>query len=153
MTMNQGAGEPPGRLPDFLLADQFGRELDEETFRGVPLIVVVGDRDGASGAARWTAALRAEAGDGEVHVMPVADLCGVPRMLRRMISRLLPRDPAHWCALDWDGQLGAPIRGAHGPLVAAVYGADGVLRAWTVLRADAVSAAMVAKLVARAAAG
>ncbi len=151
--MTEGAGEPPARLPDFLLADQFGRVLDEESYRGVPLIVVVGDRDGAAGAARWTAALRAEAGEASgVHVMPVADLCGVPRMLRRMIGRLLPRDPAHWCALDWEGQLGAPIRGAHGPLVAAVYGADGVLRAWTALRADAVSRSMVGTLVEQAAA-
>lgn len=106
--MTEGAGEPPARLPNFLLADQFGRVLDEETYRGVP------------------------------------------RMLRRMIGRLLPRDPAHWCALDWEGQLGAPIRGAHGPLVAAVYGADGVRRTWTALRADAVSSAIVAKLVERA---
>ena len=151
--MTEGAAEPPGRLPNFLVADQFGRERDEETYRGVPLIVVVGDRDGAAGAARWTSALRAEAGDAsDVHVMPVADLCSVPRLLRRVIRRLLPRDPAHWCALDWEGQLGAPIRGAHGPLVAAVYGADGVLRAWTALRADTVSRSMVGKLVARAAA-
>ena len=35
---------PSLRLPAFSLADQFGRELDEMTYEGVPVIVVVGDR-------------------------------------------------------------------------------------------------------------
>ena len=42
---------PPLRLPDFALADQFGREVDTTTYAGVPLIVVVGNREGATGVA------------------------------------------------------------------------------------------------------
>ncbi|CAN5831446.1 hypothetical protein BH11GEM1_BH11GEM1_26500 [soil metagenome] len=139
---------PPARLPDFALDDQFGRELDSSTYDGVPLIVVVGNREGASGVALWTAALRAVIeGRGDTHVLPVAEVNGVPRLLRRMVSRLLPRDPEQWCALDWDGQLGAPIRGTASPLVAAAYGADRALRAWTALPVDTVESALLVKLV------
>lgn len=139
---------PPPRLPDFALADQFGREVDTTTYAGVPLIVVVGNREGATGVALWTAALRAVIGEeGDTHVLPVAELGGVPRMLRRMVKRLLPRDAAQWCSLDWDGQLGAPVRGAHGPLVAAAYGADRALRTWTALPVDTVESALLVRLV------
>ena len=139
---------PPRRLPDFALADQFGRELDTTTYEGVPLIVVVGNREGATGVALWTGALRAVIGeDSDTHVLPVAELGNVPRMLRRMVRRLLPRDKAQWCALDWGGQLGAPIRGTAAPLVAAAYGADRMLRVWTPLPADTVESALLVELV------
>ena len=139
---------PPARLPGFLLADQFGRELDEQTYAGVPVIVVVGNREGARGVALWTAALRDVSGEErDTAVLPVADLGGVPRLVRRMVARLLPRDAAHWCALDWDGQLGALIRREHRALVAAVYGADGRLRTWGALPHDAVDRAMLVTLV------
>ena len=145
----KGAGfTPPRRLPDFALADQFGRKVDTTTYDGVPLIVVVGNREGATGVALWTAALRAVIGEeGDTHVLPVAELGGVPRMLRRMVSRLLPRDREQWCALDWDGQIGAPIRGTEGPLVAAAYGADRLLRVWFPLPGDTVESALLVKLV------
>lgn len=139
---------PPPRLPEFHLDDQFGREVGTEAYAGVPLIVVAGNREGAGGVALWTAALRAVIGeDGDVDVLPVADLRGVPRMVRGLVGRLLPRDPAHWCALDWDGQLGAPIRGEHGPLVAASYDGSGRLRTWSVLPLDTVESELMVRLV------
>ena len=139
---------PPRKLPNFALADQFGRELGTTTYEGAPLIVVVGNREGATGVALWTAALRSVLGqDSNTHVLPVAELGNVPRILRRMVSRLLPREQSQWCALDWDGQLGAPIRGTAGPLAAAAYGADHMLRVWTRLPGDAVESALLVKLV------
>ena len=138
---------PPRRLPDFSLTDQFGRELDARTYEGVPLIVVVGNREGAQGVALWTAALRAVIGDdNNTHVLPVAEVGNVPRMLRRMVRRMLPRDEDQWCALDWDGQIGARIRGNAGPLVAAAYSADHALRTWTALPVDTVESALLVKL-------
>lgn len=139
---------PPARLPHFQLVDQFGRERDERTYRGVPMIVVAGNREGAKGVALWTAALRdVIRQESDTRVLPVADLGGVPRMIRGMVSRMLSRDPTHWCALDWDGQVGAHVRGAHGPLVAAAYGADGTLRAWSALSLVIVERAILARLV------
>ena len=139
---------PPARLPAFVLADQFGGKVNDEAYRGVPLIVVVGNRTGAGGVALWTASLRAVIGPtSETHVLPVADLRGVPRMLRRMVSRLLPREPAHWCALDWDGQIGAPIRREEGPLVAAAFGATRELRVFAALPLDTVDSATLVILV------
>lgn len=142
---------PPVRLPDFALADQFGRELGQETYAGVPVVLVAGDREGAPGVALWTAALRAVIGGGDIGVLPIADLRGVPRVLRRMVRRLLPTDPDHWCAIDWDGQLGALVRGAHGPLVAAAYGRDRALRTWEVLPLDTVESGIMVRLVEQAA--
>lgn len=139
---------PPSRLPRFRLADQFGRERDELTYAGIPVIVVAGDRAGAKGVALWTEALRAVIRDAsETQVLSVADLGGVPRMLRRMVGRMLSRDPAHWCALDWDGQLGARIRGGIEPAVAAAYGADGTLRVWSALPLGGVERVILAQLV------
>ena len=63
-----------------------------------------------------------------------------------MVSRLLPRDPAQWCALDWDGQIGAPIRGSAGPVVAAAYGVDRVLRLWTPLPVTTVEGTLLVTL-------
>lgn len=139
---------PPSRVPFFRLSDQFGRDIDATLYTGVPLIIVAGNREGAGGVALWTAAFRAEIGDqGGASVLPVADLGGVPRVVRRLVRRLLPREPAHWCAIDWDGQVGAPVRGAHGPLVAAAYGEDGALRMWEVLPLDIAEPAMLARLI------
>ena len=139
---------PPARLPDFALADQFGRKVDRATYKGVPLIIVVGNREGAHGVALWTASLRAVIGDASAtQVLPIADLGGVPRIVRAMVSRLLPRDPAQWCALDWDGQIGAPIRRTHGPLVAATFGANRALRVWMALSRDIVESATLVTLV------
>ena len=139
---------PPSWVPSFRLSDQFRREIDATLYAGVPLIIVAGNRQGAGGVALWTAALRAEIGDGgRANVLPVADLGGVPRAVRGLVRRLLPRDPAHWCAIDWDGQVGGPVRGDHGPLVAAAYGADGSLRLWEVLPFDVADPAMRDRLI------
>lgn len=139
---------PPSRLPHFQLADQFGHVRDELTYEGIPVIIVAGNREGAKGVAMWTAAFRdVIRAASKTEVLSVADLGGVPRMLRRSVSRMLPRDPAHWCALDWDGQLGARIRRDHGPVVAAAYGTDGMLRVWSALSLDVVDRAILAKLV------
>ncbi len=139
---------PPARLPAFHLEDQFGRERDHEAYTGVALIVVVGNRQGARGVALWTAALRDVIGEErDIEVLPVADLGGVPRALRRMVRRVLPRNQLHWCVIDWDGQLGAKVRGEHGPIVVAVYGVDGALKTWAAIPHDAVDRGILLTLV------
>ena len=142
------AMQPPARLPAFQLHDQFGRAMERVAFEGCPLVVVVGSREGSAGVALWTDALRTELGTASVaSVLPVADLVGVPRMIRGLVLRMLPRDPEHWCAIDWDGQLGARIRSELGPLVAAVYDADGILTTWAVLPPDTIDRALLLTLV------
>lgn len=139
------------RLPAFTLDDQFGRTVDDATYRGVPLIVVLGGRDGAVGVAAWTSALRLAIGaTSETCVLPVADLGGVPRLLRRAVSRMLPRDAEHWCALDWDGQLCTLLRRKGSAVVAAAFDARGRLRAHMPLDRDQVDAATLVRLAERA---
>jgi hypothetical protein len=138
----------PHRLPVFTLDDQFGRLVDDATYRGVPLIVVAGSREGAPGVALWTASLRLAIGDSsDTCVLPVADLGGVPRILRRTVSRLLPRDPEHWCALDWEGQLCTSVREAGSTLCAAAFDARGVLRLVRSLPREAVDRETLVQLV------
>ena len=142
------ATAPPERLPAFQLHDQFGKAIESAAFDGCALVVVAGSRQGAAGVALWTAALRTELGTGSPPaVLPVADLVGVPRMIRGLVLRLFPRDPAHWCAIDWNGRLGARIRGDHGPLVAAAYDAAGILTTWAVLPPDTIDRALLLTLV------
>lgn len=135
-------------LPDFALTDQFGREVRRETYAGTPLIVVVGNRQGAKGVALWTSALRDVVGAAPTpQVLATADLGNVPRLLRGAVRRLLPRDPAHWCAIDWKGDLAPHIRGDHEPLVAATFGADGLLRTLVALPLDDVVSATLVQLI------
>lgn len=148
MSARQPRLAAPVRLPSFALDDQFGRVVDDATYRDVPLIVVAGAREGATGVAQWTAALRIAIGESsDLCVLPVADLAGVPRLFRRTVGRLLPRDPDHWCALDWDGQLCALLRRADSPLVAAAFDATGLRRLHRALPRDAVHASTLVALI------
>ncbi|HYW30923.1 MAG TPA: hypothetical protein VE869_05395 [Gemmatimonas sp.] len=92
------------------------------------MIFLVASREGAEGAERWEAALRASARSRGVRIVSVADLKSAPRLLRRVIRRDFPKDTATGILMDFSGQLGRALRGERLPLVAVAYGADGRLR-------------------------
>jgi hypothetical protein len=94
----------------FRLSDQFGRVHDAAAYRGRPLLLVGAGRGGRAAATAWVEALRGLQGDPAgaapaLSVVAVADLRGVPRLLRRVVRGRFPDDRGQAVLLDWDGTL------------------------------------------------
>lgn len=101
------AGDP---VVEFRLRDQFGRPADAAEYRGRPLLLVGAGRGGRATGTAWVEAVRAmqEADDDPsppVPVVAVADLRGLPRLLRRFVPGKFPRERTRAVLLDWDGSL------------------------------------------------
>jgi hypothetical protein len=96
----------------FRLGDQFGGQHDAAAYRGQAWLLVGAASGGRDAATAWVETLRALQRDptGEltprvVPVVAVADLRGVPRLLRRFVRGRFPRDPERAVLLDWEGSL------------------------------------------------
>jgi hypothetical protein len=93
----------------FRLSDQFGRVHDAAEYRGRTLLLVGAGRGGREAGTAWVEHLRAvqDGVDGApvLPVVAVADLRGVPRLLRRLVRSRFPSDPQRAVLLDWDGAL------------------------------------------------
>ena len=93
----------------FRLSDQFGRVHDAAEYRGRAMILVGAGRGGRSVGTAWVETLRGlqtdSAAAAAVAVVAVADLRGVPRLLRRVARGRFPADRRRAVLLDWDGAL------------------------------------------------
>lgn len=96
-------------LVAFRLNDQFGQAHDAAAYRGRALLVVGAGRGGRAAGTAWVETLRAlqdsAAGPSALPVVAVADLRGVPRLLRRLVRGRFPDDRRQAVLLDWDGAL------------------------------------------------
>lgn len=94
---------------EFRLSDQFGRVHDASTYRGRALVVVGAGRAGRADGTAWVESLRALQADtaeaGAHPVVAVADLRGVPRLLRRVVRGRFPDERSRAVLLDWDGSV------------------------------------------------
>jgi hypothetical protein len=96
---------------EFRLRDQFGRVHEAAAYRGRALLLVGAGRGGRVAGTAWVSTFRDLQGDPAaaaavvVPVVAVADLRGVPRLLRRFARGQFPRDPQQVVLLDWDGAL------------------------------------------------
>jgi hypothetical protein len=115
-------GSPPmtaeGRAPyaavsdtvvRFRLEDQFGRVHTPATYAGAPVFIVGAAQGGRATARAWalalTAELEASGAAPRITVLPVADLRGVPRLLRRLVRGRFPKEKGEQVLLDWEGSL------------------------------------------------
>jgi hypothetical protein len=94
----------------FHLRDQFGRVHDAAALRGRALLIVAAARGGRAVGTAWVEVLRALTVDtGAVapppQVVAVADVRGVPWLLRRVVRAQFPDDVRQPVLLDWDGSL------------------------------------------------
>ena len=93
----------------FRLSDQFGRVHDAAEYRGRALLLVGAGRGGRASGTAWVETLRRlqedSGGAVALPVVAVADLRGVPRLLRRMVRGRFPDDRRQAVLLDWDGSL------------------------------------------------
>ena len=93
----------------FRLSDQFGRVQDAADLRGRAYVLVGAGRGGRTAGTAWVESLRAlqsdSAGPAVLPVVAVADLRGVPRLLRRVVRGRFPDDRRQGVLLDWEGTL------------------------------------------------
>lgn len=106
MLLGVATGAPGGTL-DFALEDQFGRPHEASELEGRVVVLVAADRRAQASADAWVRALREElvSSRGEVAIVRILDLRGVPFFMRAMIRKGLSQRPDDRCLLDWDGQL------------------------------------------------
>ena len=99
----------PDSLVAFRLSDQFGRVQDAAALRGRAYLLVGAGRGGRTAGTAWVESLRAlqgdSAGPATLPVVAVADLRGVPRLLRRVVRGRFPDDRGRGVLLDWEGTL------------------------------------------------
>jgi hypothetical protein len=141
----RAVGVTPRRSPaadsvvGFHLHDQFGRVHDAETYRGRALLLVGAGRAGRAAGTAWVGALRGLQGDSAgavaipdvIPVVAVADLRGVPRLLRRMVRGRFPDDRRQPVLLDWDGALARRLGFEPERCTILVVGPDGGVYART----------------------
>jgi hypothetical protein len=113
----------------FRLTDQFGQVHDAARFRGRPLILVGAGRGGRSVGTGWVVALRGmqddSAGAAFVPVVAVADLRGLPRLLRRLVRAQFPDDRRQPVLLDWNGSVARQLAFDPTRCTIVVIGPDG----------------------------
>jgi hypothetical protein len=99
----------PDSLVAFRLSDQFGRVQDAADLRGRAYLLVGAGRGGRTAGTAWVESLRALQGDSVgpavLPVVAVADLRGVPRLLRRVVRGRFPDVRDRGVLLDWEGTL------------------------------------------------
>lgn len=98
----------PDSAVEFRLKDQFGQVHDAADYRGRPVYLVGAGRGGRASATAWAAALGplVRGADGNAGaVVPVADLQGVPRLLRGFVRGRFPSARGSAVLLDWDGAV------------------------------------------------
>lgn len=138
----------------FRLSDQFGRVHEAAGYRGRPFIVVGAGRGGRADGTAWVQALRGLQGEGEalaaVPIVAVADLRGVPRLLRRVVRSQFPDDRRQPVLLDWDGALARRL--AFDPASCTIALVDGGGRTIARTQVAAVDTAAARELLRRAAA-
>jgi hypothetical protein len=130
-----GAAPAADSVVGFRLRDQFGRVHDAADYRGRVLILVGAGRGGRAAGTAWVDALRGlqpdSAATAAIPVVAVADLRGVPRLLRRVVRGRFPDDPRRAVLLDWDGALARRLDFHAERCTIVLVGPDGRPGAWT----------------------
>jgi hypothetical protein len=101
------AGAAAAELVAFELADQFDRAHTDAELRGRVALLVSSGRRGSRHQGEWVGRLRrALAGrDGNIVLVEVADLRGVPFFMRGSVKKKFPRDSRGWVLMDWRGSI------------------------------------------------
>jgi len=117
------------RLIDFALTDQFGRKHRRAEYAGAVTVLVGTDRGGSVHVGGWLELARGEleglAADGRLRALGVADLRGVPRVLRPAVRKALAAALAQPVLLDWEGRFATAYGFAPGACTVLVADARG----------------------------
>jgi len=93
----------------FQMEDQFGEDHRYENYIGKVLIVVGSDRGGSHYNEIWSFAIHDSLEDYQlqdsVTFIAVANVKGVPRLLRGFVRGKFPRQKHHRILMDWEGEF------------------------------------------------
>ncbi|MCK7491722.1 MAG: hypothetical protein MZW92_08595 [Comamonadaceae bacterium] len=96
-----------GSLMTFEMEDQFRNSHSDADFKDRTLVVIGGDREGASAAENWGKALsqslKAERDSGRLSLVGLSNLKGVPFFLKGYVRGKFSQNPGDWALLDWKG--------------------------------------------------
>jgi hypothetical protein len=89
------------------LEDQFGERHQRSDVEGRVVLVIGSDRHGSDYNSIWgntlSDSLTHHPGYGDIELVPLADLQGVPFFLKGVIRRMFPRQRKRWVLMDWEG--------------------------------------------------
>ena len=99
-------------LIDFEIRDQFDHVHTDESFAGLPLVLIgadSADSAGSAGTGGWSKELqrvvREHGLSRSVRFAGLADLRSVPRFMRKTVRGSFGTEPSEWLMLDWKGQF------------------------------------------------
>ena len=94
-------------LIDYAMQDQFDQEYTQDSFIGKYIILFGADRKGSQFSDRWGNALRdslsERAINDSIQFVSLANLDGVPALMKGMVKRFFPKEKDSWALMDWDG--------------------------------------------------
>ncbi|HMP82518.1 MAG TPA: hypothetical protein PKA41_07395 [Verrucomicrobiota bacterium] len=90
-------------------------------------VVLIADRKGAEQIAGWIAPLKEQFGT-NIAIRGIADVSGVPGLLRNAVRKRFQRDHPHPLMLDWTGETCAAFQHQRGVANAIVVDRDGLIR-------------------------
>jgi len=96
-----------GALMSFEMEDQFRNSHSDADFKGRVLVVIGGDREGASVAENWGKALsqslKPERDSGRLSLVGLSNLKGVPFFLKGYVRGKFSQNAGDWALMDWKG--------------------------------------------------
>lgn len=103
----RGSSAPLNRIIDFELKDQFDRTYRDEDYLGNTFLVIGSDKKGREFNPKWALAIKRSLESNsrfkDIKILRLANMKGVPRFIRKMVTGKFPKEKSEWVALDWDG--------------------------------------------------
>lgn len=120
-----------GSLISFAMEDQFQKSHSHADFKGRVLVVIGGDRAGASAAGHWGEALsrslKPEIDSGRLSLVGLSNLKGVPFFLRGNVRGMFSKDSRDGVLLDWTGLFADSYGFISGKANVLVFDKEGAL--------------------------
>ena len=120
-----------GRVPNFTLEDQNERTWSRSDFTSRPVLYVLCDRDAYDHVENWTKKLVPKYRT-SIHFVPVADVRGVPGIMKGYVRGRFREEFKYPVLLDWEGDLTEKVGLKKGYPTLVLTTADGTVtyQAW-----------------------
>lgn len=119
-------------LIKFNLEDQYKQEYSHDQFLGKVLIVMGSDREGSQYNEAWGRmihdSLQSFEVEDSVAFVAVANLEGVPRLLRGIVRRKFPKNGHRSILLDWEGEFAGAYQYQGGCTNIQLFNREGEMR-------------------------
>lgn len=119
------------KVPSFSIADQHERTWKRSDFSTKPVLYVLCDRDAYDYVDNWTDEL-VPAYRTKIHFVPVADVRGVPGLMKGYVRGRFRDEFSYPILMDWEGELSRTLGLKKGYPTLVVTRADGTVtyQAW-----------------------